>query len=162
MSKGSLRPYRAEDKPAVVEIADLAWRRINESRRKFLGEELFGVLFPNPDTRKGREMGGVCDSRPETILVYELNGRVAGFITYSLDTEKKIGTVGNNGVHPDCQGRGIAGEMYRALLERFRAAGMRFARVHTGLDEGHDPARRAYEKAGFNIRWETVQYFMKL
>jgi ribosomal protein S18 acetylase RimI-like enzyme len=162
MSKSSLRPYRAEDKPAVVEIADLAWRRINDSYRKFLGEELFGVLFPDPDTRKGKEMGGICDSRPETVLVYELDGRVAAFITYSLDAEKKIGTVGNNGVHPDCQGKGIAGEMYRALLERFRAAGMRFARVQTGLDEGHGPARRAYEKAGFNIRWETVQYYMKL
>jgi len=34
--------------------------------------------------------------------------------------------------------------------------------VHTGLDYAHAAARRAYERAGFNIRHEDVDYYMKL
>jgi hypothetical protein len=39
---------------------------------------------------------------------------------------------------------------------------MRFAKVHTGLDPSHAPARRAYEKAGFTTQLPTVDYYRKL
>ena len=37
-----------------------------------------------------------------------------------------------------------------AVLEHFRALGLRYAHVDTGLDDAHIPARRAYEAAGFD------------
>ena len=52
--------------------------------------------------------------------------------------------------------------MYKAVLEEFRRAGMHYGTVFTGLDEGHAPARRAYKRAEFSIKRETVQYYMKL
>ena len=52
--------------------------------------------------------------------------------------------------------------MYRAVLAHFKERGMRFAKVQTGLDPAHAPARRAYELAGFDIRHEDVTYFKKL
>jgi len=39
---------------------------------------------------------------------------------------------------------------------------MLYAKVQTGLDEAHAPARRAYERAGFKTRLESVAYYMDL
>ena len=39
-----------------------------------------------------------------------------------------------------------------------RAEGMKIITVNTGLDEGHAPARRAYERAGFTAPLESVTY----
>ena len=52
--------------------------------------------------------------------------------------------------------------MYAAVLDHFRSQGMLYAKVVTGMDYAHEPARRAYERAGFNIRHEDVTYYMKL
>ena len=52
--------------------------------------------------------------------------------------------------------------MYKAVLAYFQEQGMTFARVTTGLDYAHSRARRAYERAGFNIRREDVTYYLEL
>jgi hypothetical protein len=39
---------------------------------------------------------------------------------------------------------------------------MRYARVLTGLDAGHERARRAYARAGFNRGHGTVTLYAKL
>jgi len=39
---------------------------------------------------------------------------------------------------------------------------MVYAKVRTGLDYAHARARRAYERAGFSIRHENVEYYMRL
>jgi ribosomal protein S18 acetylase RimI-like enzyme len=85
-----------------------------------------------------------------------------GFATFWIHAERRIGEIANNAVDPDFQGRGLAQQMYRAVLERFRREGLLYAKVQTGLDEAHAPARRAYERAGFDIRHETVTYYQKL
>ena len=76
--------------------------------------------------------------------------------------ERKIGIISNNAVDPCCGVKGVGQEMYRAVLEYFRKAGMLLAQVTTGLDEAHAPARRAYERAGFGLHTESVTYTMKL
>ena len=52
--------------------------------------------------------------------------------------------------------------MYSHVLGLFKKAGMSFARVGTGGDLGHAHARRAYEKAGFDLRREDVVYYKVL
>lgn len=162
MSKRLLRPFEDRDTDAVAEIADLAWQRIYASHRDIFGDTLYAALFPEDGERKGKEMRRHCQQSPDHIWICELDGRVVGFIMWSMDNTKKIGTVGNNGLHPDAAGQGLGTFMYRALLDHFRTNGMQYAKVHTGLDEGHAPARRAYERVGFNIRHETVDYYMEL
>ena len=79
--------------------------------------------------------------------------------------------VGDNGiyfyvqdmmVHPDWQGRGIAPRLYEYVFERLRERGMRYVKVHTGGDPAHAPARRAYQKAGFEIALPQVDYYREL
>ena len=162
MSEAILRPLRPEDAGAVAEIANLAWQPIYASHRKIFGEELYGILFPEDSERKGNEMRRACGHHPDNIWICEKDGRVAGFITWYIDQEKKIGTIGNNGLHPDFKGQRLGTFMYRRVLEHFRNQGMRYAKVHTGLDEGHAAARRAYERVGFDIRHEMIEYYMRL
>ena len=51
---------------------------------------------------------------------------------------------------------------YAPLLDGLRAQGIDFVKVFTGGDPAHLPARRAYEKAGFDIALPTVDYFQRL
>jgi ribosomal protein S18 acetylase RimI-like enzyme len=162
MSEPLLRPLRPAAIETVAEIANLAWQPIYASHRKLFGDDLYALLFPEDTDRKGNEMRRACAHHPDNIRICEVDGRVAGFITWYIDPEKKIGTIGNNGLHPDFTGRGLGTFMYRQALEAFRKAGMRYAKVHTGLDEGHAAARRAYERVGFHIRHEAVDYYMEL
>ena len=101
-------------------------------------------------------------ANPGCVLVSELAGEVVGFITFTLDRERKIGVIGNNAVRPEHAGKGIGSAQYLAVLEIFRREGMQFACVTTGLDEAHAPARRAYEKVGFVPVLSFVEYMMVL
>ncbi|MDQ1327844.1 MAG: hypothetical protein QG641_1127, partial [Candidatus Poribacteria bacterium] len=103
-----------------------------------------------------------CEEHPEWVFICEKEGRIVGFITFSLNFDKKIGTIGNNAKDPDSSLKGIGQQMYKAVLDYFRDHDMIYASVHTGLDYAHAPARKAYERAGFNIHHEDVDYYMKL
>ncbi len=157
-----MRPYEPRDRAWIMETADKAWRPINESYRKAYGDELFAVLVPHPDTRKGVELRGFCDAHPDFVYLCEEDGKRVGFLTIDFDLERRIGIIGNNAVDPGCGLKGIGQQMYRFALERFRAEGMSWANVDTGLDEGHAPARRAYERAGFDISISSIRYYRKL
>lgn len=130
--------------------------------RREYGEALFDLMVPDANTAKGEQVRNTCLSHPDRVLVCEQDGECVGFVTFRIDSAKGIGEIGNNAVAPAWRSRGIAQQMYAAVLELMRDRGMRFARVRTGLDEAHAPARQAYERAGFNIHHEDVDYFMEL
>jgi ribosomal protein S18 acetylase RimI-like enzyme len=157
-----IRAYKEEDLPRLKEIGTQAWAPIYPVYRRAYGEELFNILVPDVNKTKAEQIDRHCRRRPECVLVYEEEGKIVGFATFLLWTEQSIGEIGNNAVDPAWQGRGIAQQLYKAVLERFRKEGLRFAKVTTGLDEGHAPARRAYERAGFNIQTRDVTYYQKL
>ena len=62
---------------------------------------------------------------------------------------EKTGVVELLAVHPDYQNLEIGTELNKAAIEEMRQAGMIMARVETGGDPSHAPARRSYEKAGY-------------
>ena len=87
---------------------------------------------------------------------------MVGFVTCYADASTGIGEIGNNAVHPDCQGQGIAQRLYAYAFERLRERGMRYVKVGTGGDPAHAPARRAYQKAGFDVSLPHVEYYREL
>ena len=157
-----IRKYEPGDLTEIMDIANRAWRKIYKMFREAYGDELFQLIVPDETTSKGEQIKAHCSRRPEWVLICEEEGCIAGFVTFALDTDRKIGAIGNNARDPDCDLKGIGQQMYKAVLEYFREHGMVYAKVHTGLDYAHAPARRAYERAGFNIRHEDVDYYMKL
>ena len=75
---------------------------------------------------------------------------------------RRSAPVGYNAADPDCGLKGVGQLIYRTVLDEFRKRGVRIATVHTGLDDGHAPARHAYQRAGFNIQIPSVNYYMEL
>lgn len=162
MNEIVIRDLEPADVEAAVAIAVAAWEPIFAYFRETMGAELFAAACPNWQQEKARQVRAACEGDERGgVCVAEMDGRVAGFITF-YTKGSGIGEIGNNAVHPASQGRGIGTRMYRHAFERLKEQGMRFVKVHTGGDPAHAPARRAYEKAGFDIKLPTVEYYRKL
>ena len=63
--------------------------------------------------------------------------------------------------HPEHQNKGLGTELNKFALRKFKECGMKLASLGTGGDEGHAPARRSYEKAGYTAL-PLVRYYKKL
>ena len=159
-----IRNAVAKDMERVGEIARQAWQRIHDSTAGIMGEEMHAVLCANWEEEKTAAVLRHWTRHSDWFRVVEINGTgsVVAFLTFSIDRGKSLGRITNNAVAPEIQGKGIGTAMYRYALDLFRSEGLRFAAVGTGLDEGHAPARRAYEKVGFNIAQPQVTYYQYL
>ena len=159
-----IRSASAEDVDLACEIAKKAWVPIHESFAAIMGEEMHAILYANWEEGKAAQVRGHFEQHPDWLFVVvdERVQEVVGFITFRMDEDKSLGEIGNNAIVPAVQGRGLGTAMHRFVLDRFREMGLRFAAVSTGMDEGHGPARRAYEKVGFDIAREDVTYYMEL
>lgn len=160
MEQITVRDLRDADVEQLVAIAVAAWEPIYGHYRQQLGDEIFDMCYPNWDEEKSRQIRVACASKSVHVLVATRNDKPVGFVTFVCDG--KVGTIGNNAVHPSCQRQGIASRLYQQAFQRMREMGMKAARVNTGLDPSHAPARRAYEKAGFDRQLPSVEYFCSL
>jgi ribosomal protein S18 acetylase RimI-like enzyme len=155
-----MRSFNESDLVEIVELSLLAWEPIFESMEKVLGSRIFHLIWPDWKKSQAEGVGGACRATDKYhALVAELDGRVVGFIAYELKGE--TGEVVLLAVHPEFQKRGIATQLNVAALDAMKAAGMKMAIVETGGEDGHAPARRAYEKAGYT-GLPLVRYFKDL
>jgi ribosomal protein S18 acetylase RimI-like enzyme len=164
-----IRSLEPSDVEAVVEIAVAAWQPIYAVYRQIMGDELFLAAHPDWQQEKARQVRDGCAPVNHTIAaVAELSprdgqpARLVGFVTGYVRAALGIGEIGNNAVHPDWQGRGIALCLYEYAFDRLRERGVRYVKVITGGDPSHAPARRAYQKAGFEIALPHVEYYREL
>ena len=157
-----IRPYRPEDLPPIVDIANRAWQPIYSGFRQLYGEELFKLLYPHSDTYKGSYLTAWLSQHPDWCVIAEHEGKVIGFATFEMNPSRPMAVLDNNALDPDCKLKGVGQKLYAVIFERMRQAGYKWVVVNTGNDEGHARARRAYERAGFSIRRESLQYYKKL
>lgn len=164
-----IRPLEPADVEVVVGIAVAAWQPIFAQFRKLMGDELFATARPHWQREKARQVREACAPGSSAIAAVaerpsngEREARVVGFVTCYARPDLGIGEIGNNAVHPDWQGNGIAPRLYQYAFDRLRERGMRYVKVHTGGDVAHAPARRAYQKAGFDVALPQVEYYREL
>jgi len=163
MSVDIRTPQGAEELDRIVDIALAAWVPIFESYREMLGNEIYDVAHPAWKPDKERQIrSAYAETSPVQFLVAEMDGRIAGFVTWVIARDGKTAEIGNNAVDPAFQRRGIATMLYGAVIERLKAASVAVVSVTTGLDPSHAPARRAYEKAGFARSKPIVTYYQDL
>ena len=156
-----MREYREGDLEEVMGIANQAWAPIRKMSRDTLGDAISDILNPDGDAKsKGIQVKWQIDSGNYGIAVCEHEGAIVGFITYTINGS--IGEICNNAALKSTGLKGIGQTMYRYVLEKFRQAGVKVARVTMGLDYAHAPARRAYERAGFKKRLDSTTYYMEL
>jgi ribosomal protein S18 acetylase RimI-like enzyme len=156
----AIRPYGPDDAPDVVALSLRAWAPVFASLREVLGDRIFERL--HPDWRADQERA-VRDelSGPSPAWVAEVDGAVAGFVAVGLRADRGIGEIEMLAVDPRHQGAGVGLALTSFAIGRIGAAGMTVAMVQTGGDQGHAPARRVYERAGFRLL-PSAQYFLAL
>lgn len=81
--------------------------------------------------------------------IRETFARFAPILTCAPETPEDLFVVEWVATRPEHRRRGLVRELLAAVLERGRRAGFREAQISFVL--GNEPARRAYERAGFRI-----------
>ena len=155
--KISIRKSVKSDFLVLEDIREKAFTPIFNSFRSILGDQIYTLAQEPEDSQQGQLLSDMF--LPETVwelYVAELAGDIVGFVSIRIDTDSKVGEIGLNAVHPDHSGQGIGTEMFKFSVEKMKLSGMRVATVATGGDPSHDPARRAYQKSGFNIQIPSV------
>ena len=159
-TQARIRPFIDCDIEEIVELSLLAWEPVFESFENVLSSRIFSILYPDWRKTQAEGVAGACRATDKyRTLVAEIDGRVVGFIAYELKGE--TGEVVLLAVHPEFQKRGIATQLNQASLDAMKAAGVKMVVVETGGEDGHAPARRAYEKAGYT-GLPIVRYFKDL
>jgi len=154
-----MRKATLDDMARIQEIVREIWHIGTD----FALEEMYGSVGAEPWDRwlVPKVMSRLYDEM-DHVWVTEEDGAIIGFCSYTMSGVRKVGTVHYNGVALAGRGKGIGTMQVQKILEVFRAAGMEIACVGTGLNEGHAPARRVYEKCGFKPVIEYRMYSQKL
>jgi ribosomal protein S18 acetylase RimI-like enzyme len=157
-----IRPYSEGDLEAIAELSLLAWEPVFTAWQEILGPELYPLAI-YPDWRKSQKevVERICTDDGMNTWVATVDGNVVGFVVYKLDEKAKRGEVQLIAVHPEHQNQGIGTELNVFALQELKDGGMELAVVGTGGDEGHAPARRSYEKAGYTPL-PLVRYYKDL
>lgn len=91
------------------------------------------------------------------ILAAMDGGTLAGYLCFSHVMDE--GNIDNIATAPEYRRRGLAGEMLDELLGRCRALGLRY--INLEVRESNAPARKLYEKRGFETVGRRRGYYEK-
>lgn len=163
MATRAIRDRNEGDNEPIVELSLRAWEPVYRSVGAELGPEL-NTLLHGEDWRdhQEREVRETLARDGMRTWVADEDGRVAGFVSAAVvDPRRLIGEIAMLAVDPASQRHGIGSELTEIATEWLLESGMRVAFLGTGGDEGHAPARRVYDRAGFT-RFPVVQYFKAL
>ena len=99
---------------------------------------------------------------PEGSMVAELDGAVVGFMLADVRAgefgiEEPTGWIEVLGVDPDQAGHGVGRALAEAILEHYRASGVR--RVRTMVDQSMPDVEAFFQRLGFEL--DTLRPFVK-
>jgi ribosomal protein S18 acetylase RimI-like enzyme len=153
----NIRPFEASDLPVMQRLRQEAFKPVFQSFRDIVGDQIYLIALVKSDSEQAELLASICKpSSTHQVFVAEIGEDIAGFVSFSLNHEKRTGEIGLNAVHPNHSGRGIGTKMYEFAIARMKERGMALATVATGGDPSHAPARRAYQKAGFGPALPSV------
>ena len=162
----TLRRAREDDLTAIDALTEAGYAGIQRSFVELLGEDLYERVHAESERtwaeRKCAQNRALFAEHPEQVWVLDEDGDVFGYVTFWLRPEHGYGHLDNNAVAAGRAGQGWATFMYRQVLDHFRALGLEYAHVDTGLDDAHIPARRAYEAVGFDRAVPSVDLWQRL
>jgi GNAT superfamily N-acetyltransferase len=158
-----IRPFRAGDLPTMQQVRREAFKPVFQSFRDIVGEDIYALALAESDAEQSELLKSLCEpGSAQQVFVATVDNEIIGFVSFSLNAEKRIGEIGLNAVHPSHAGRGIGTAMYAFAMARMKDQGLAVATVGTGADPSHAPARRAYQKAGFGPALPSVFMYKKL
>ncbi|MCY6380767.1 GNAT family N-acetyltransferase [Hoeflea prorocentri] len=158
-----IRPFTETDLPTLQEVRKAAFAPVFQSFRSIMGKDIARFAYADAEIDQGAHLDEMCrQGSDHKVYVATVASQVVGFCGYTANLGSKVGEVGLNAVHPDLAGAGIGTAMYSYVLAKMKKEGMAVATVSTGLDPSHEPARRAYYKAGFERGIPSIWLLKKL
>lgn len=158
----NIRPVRDEDVAALVQLTLAAFVPVFRSFEQMLGPTIYRMIWPDWRAGQRKAVETFCRDREHySVWVAEVGGAPAGLTACVVDLKDRTGEVQFLVVDPAYQNRGVGTALSLFALERMKECGVRLARVETGNDSSHAPARRSYEKAGY-VPMPLVRYFKNL
>lgn len=153
-----IRKAKQQDIKEIVEMTEKVWKGYTVAE---LLEKRHGKIGGKDWWKyKQKEIENFCKNHLQWVFVAEIDGKIVGYATYSLDHERKVGEVLNNGVLPEYRGRGIGSSLHKTVLEELKKIGMEIAFVQTL--EIDIPAQKMYQKHGFKQLTKAIFYSQKL
>jgi ribosomal protein S18 acetylase RimI-like enzyme len=157
-----IREFREDDLGAIIELSLRAWEPVFASVRQVLGDAIFLRLHQDWKEDQADEVRSACTNVEREVFVAEADGRPVGFVVVALNAfHEGMGVIDIIGVDPAYQRRGISSRLTEFAIKHMRRCGMDIAVAETGGDPGHQPARAAYEAAGFTVL-PIARYFRLL
>lgn len=153
-----IRKYDPSNRDAVVRLALRAWAPVLRSIESTLDPAVYREHYPDWRVTQRDAVEAVCADGGAPVWVAIVDAAIAGFVALKLHEADRMGEIHMIAVDPDYQRQGIAKALTDHAMTYFRAAGMTTAMAETGGDQGHEPARRTYEAAGFRA-FPSVRYF---
>jgi ribosomal protein S18 acetylase RimI-like enzyme len=159
----TIRPLEPGDLPSLQRIREAAFRPVFRSFRAIVGEEIAPLAFARAEAEQAKLLDDICGiGSDHHVLIATIGSAVVGFVSFTVDADKRTGEIGLNAVHPEHAGRGIGPAMYQRAMARMKELGAALVTVGVGGDPSHAPARRAYEKAGFGPALPSVWLYKLL
>ena len=163
MSDLRIRLACPQDEARLQIIRRAAFAPIFASFRSLLGDEIYDLAQRRQDEAQAELLTSLlAGGFGWTLYTAQAGDEIVGFMAVQVDPQTHLGEIGLNAVEPGRAGQGIGTAMYEFAVERMKEAGMRVATVSTGGDPSHAPARRAYQKAGFDVWIPSVWMCRKL
>ena len=154
----TIRAVRADDIPALVDLGLAAWDPVFRAWSDHLGDELYTLAYPNWRATQADAIRSMVAEHAEHTLVAELTAAdgtpaCAGFavvlVHEASENESATGDLDMIAVDPGAQRTGVGMALMDAAVGLMCEHGCTLARIFTGGDDGHAPARALYRRAGF-------------
>jgi ribosomal protein S18 acetylase RimI-like enzyme len=156
-----IHPYDHHQIDAVIRLSLRAWAPVFESIQGVMHPAVYAHFHPDWRVSQQKAVEDVCAAEDTHVWVAVEDSVIVGFVVVKLHPNNSLGEIYMLAVDPDFQRRGIGAALTHFALAWMQDAGMSVAMVETGADPGHAPARRTYEKAGFELL-PIARYFKKL
>ena len=158
----SFRWAVAADQPTVAEIARRAWAPVYDGVRQKLGDEMFGLAFPNVLERRASELAAVAAKTPEKVRIVEEDGKPLGFCILEDEEAKRLGVIQSMGVDPDAQGRAVGAGLCMDAFDLFRSRGLAYLRLHARIGEVTEATRQMCWNVGLYRELPSIDYYALL
>jgi GNAT superfamily N-acetyltransferase len=159
----SILPYESAHLEAVVDVALRAWDPVFPLLAQEIPDYVYNTFYPDGwEPRQRVDVTNLCKGDGATQLWVAVDAtQVIGFIGLRIHLRDRMGEVYILAVDPTHQQAGVGRSLLNFAIDWFRNQKLALVMVETGADEGHAPARAAYESVGFH-RYPIARYFRKL
>lgn len=156
-----LESYTAGHLDGIVALSLRAWAPVFESIEKEMGPEKYKQYYPDWRVSQAEAVRSACGNEKMPTWTALVDGTPVGFVAVKVHADDGMGEIYMVAVDPGSQGRGIAARLMETAIDWMKQQNLKLCIIDTGMDSGHAPARRAYEKLGFDM-WPVARFYKEI